>query len=160
VGDCGMSKQRHIRIAAMAVALSVTGLIYLLSDISDLSFFRNAKFPEFIYWIIETFNFHWGMGGYFSYGISFHPDNLIHKVGHIVLYGVLGISIFISTGQSARWTLLIVILLAIFDEWHQSMVPGRDGRFFDVVLDVVSAWGFIRFFPRSKSYFGRVISNG
>ena len=132
------------RFLAALMAIGLMGLLFWLSSISDLVFFREAKLPAFLMWFIETFRVVWGSGGFFSYGFSFHPDNLLHKAGHIVLYGLLGISTYIATGRSIKSTLLIVGLFAFSDEWHQSMVPGRSGRFFDVVLDLASAWGGTR----------------
>ena len=143
-----MKEKLSIRMVSMLIALCLMGLIYWLSSISDLSFFRDAKLPELLTWFIKTFRIQWGMGGYFSYGFTFHPDNLIHKAGHIVLYGLLGISLYIAAGRSWRWALIVGTLFAFSDEWHQSMVPGRDGRFFDVALDVTAIWGFLRMFDR------------
>ena len=143
-----MKDKLSVRIVAMLFALCLMGLIYWLSSISDLSFFRQAKLPGLLAWFIETFRFHWGMGGYFSYGFSFHPDNLIHKAGHIVLYGLLGVSLYVAFGRSWRWALIIGALFAFSDEWHQSMVPGRDGRFFDVVLDMAAVCACVRLFGR------------
>ena len=143
-----MKEHPLVRIVAMLVAFGLMGLIYWLSSISDLSFFRDTKLPEMLAWFVKTFRIQWGMGGYFSYGISFHPDNLIHKAGHIVLYGLLGISLYVAMGRSWRWALIIGAFFAFSDEWHQSMVPGRDGRFFDVALDVTAIWSFLRMFDR------------
>lgn len=143
-----MKENPSVRMVAMLIAVCLMGLIYWLSSISDLSFFHDTKLPELLAWFINTFRLQWGMGGYFSYGFSFHPDNLIHKAGHIVLYGLLGVSLFVAFGRSWRWALLVATLFAFSDEWHQSMVPGRDGRFFDVILDVAASWGFIWMFDR------------
>ena len=143
-GYCPMRKWDRRRTLACLAVTFLMGLLFWLSSISDLAFFRQVELPSFLTWFIETFRFVWGTGGYFSYGVSFHPDNLLHKAGHIVLYGLLGGSIYVATGRSLRWTLIIVTGFALSDEWHQSLVPGRSGRFFDVVLDVVSAWGGVK----------------
>ena len=139
-GNCPMRQWDRRRTLASLAVIFQMGLLFWLSSISDLVFFRDVELPTFATWFIETFRFVWGSGGYFSYGVSFHPDNLLHKAGQIVLYGLLGVSLYIATGRSLRWTLIIVAGFAFSDEWHQSLVPGRSGRFFDVVLDVVSAW--------------------
>jgi hypothetical protein len=124
------------------------GLLYWLSSISNLTFFQKTQLPAWVAWLVENFRFAWGPGGFFSYGFSLHPDNLIHKAGHITLYGLLGSCLYVATGRSLRWTLFIVTVYAFSDEWHQSLVPGRDARFFDVVLDVLSAWVFVRVLKR------------
>ncbi len=147
-GDSPMKKMQHGRSLAIVAALALMALLYWLSSISDLVFFRDVTLPPMVAWLIESFRFAWGTGGYFSYGFSLHPDNLLHKAGHIILYGLLGLSLYFATGRSLRWTLVLVAGFAFSDEWHQSLVPGRDGRFFDVVLDVVSAWGSIRLLKR------------
>lgn len=132
------------RTRASLASIGLMGLLFWLSSISDLTFFQAVELPSFVTWFIETFRVVWGSGGFFSYGVSFHPDNLLHKAGHVVLYGLLGICLYVATGRSLRWTLILVVGFALSDEWHQSMVPGRSGRFFDVVLDVMSAWGGVK----------------
>lgn len=133
------------RMLACFMVSVLMGLLFWLSSISDLAFFREVELPSFVTWFIDSFRFVvWGTGGFFSYGVSFHPDNLLHKAGHIVLYGLLGVSLYVATGRSLQGTLIIVTGFALSDEWHQSLVPGRSGRFFDVVLDVVSAWGGVK----------------
>ena len=64
------------RFLAALMAIGLMGLLFWLSSISDLVFFREAKLPAFLMWFIETFRVAWGSGGFFSYGFSFHPDNL------------------------------------------------------------------------------------
>jgi len=55
-----------------------------------------------------------------------------------------------STVSSRRWTFrlafVIVLLYAIIDEWHQTLVPNRQARLLDVGVDmvgVVTALGLI-----------------
>jgi len=38
-------------------------------------------------------------------------------------------------GQEAACAVVIAVLFAVTDEWHQTFVPGRDGRLADVLLD-------------------------
>lgn len=163
-GDPPVKEFKHGRSLAIAAVLALMALLYWLSGISDLTFFRGVKLPSAVEWLIETFRFSWGTGGYFSYGFSIHPDNLLHKAGHITLYGVLGICLYVATGRSVRWAMLIVTGFAFSDEWHQSMVPGRDGRFFDVILDTVSAgvavWWTRRGLPLWRKGFDREKKKG
>lgn len=48
-----------------------------------------------------------------------------------------------ATLWSRRWSFplafVIALLYAIFDEWHQSLVPGREARLLDVGIDMVGA---------------------
>ncbi len=72
----------------------------------------------------------------------------IRKSGHVVGYAILSIlafrawrETFPSLGNglwSSRWAsiaLLMTALVASLDEWHQSFIPSRTGRWQDVVLD-------------------------
>lgn len=73
---------------------------------------------------------------------------LVRKSAHLVAFGVLA--------MLARWTLaalwprlspnrlsaaalLFTIIYAVTDEWHQTFMPGRDGRAVDVLIDSVGA---------------------
>jgi VanZ family protein len=73
---------------------------------------------------------------------------LIRKGGHVVGYGILSILLFRAwratwpSMSDAKWTLrwaTVAILgtafVATLDEWHQSFIPTRTGRWQDVVLD-------------------------
>ena len=72
---------------------------------------------------------------------------LLRKTGHIVGYFTLSILLFRSWRAtfprlSTRWCLqwatvafLSTSLVAMLDEWHQSLLPSRTGTFRDVILD-------------------------
>ena len=73
---------------------------------------------------------------------------LIRKGGHVFGYGLLSILLFrawretLPVASSAKWTfrwaniaVLGTALVASLDEWHQSFIPSRTGRWQDVVLD-------------------------
>jgi VanZ family protein len=73
---------------------------------------------------------------------------LIRKTGHVIGYGTLSILLFrawratLPAMSDVRWTprwatiaLLGTALVASLDEWHQSFIPSRTGRWQDVVLD-------------------------
>jgi VanZ family protein len=72
----------------------------------------------------------------------------IRKTGHVVGYGILSILLFrawratLPAMSNTKWTLrwaniamLGTALVASLDEWHQSFIPSRTGRWQDVVLD-------------------------
>lgn len=63
----------------------------------------------------------------------------IRKLGHIVAYAILGA---LAWRADRRMTVAIAIalLVAVTDEWHQSMSASRTGTPWDVLLDVVGAW--------------------
>jgi len=72
----------------------------------------------------------------------------IRKSGHVVGYGILSILLFrawratlpsVSNMKWAlRWATIAILgtaLVASLDEWHQTFIPSRTGRWQDVVLD-------------------------
>ncbi len=70
------------------------------------------------------------------------------KLGHVVVYSLLAISswrAFSFWKQRKRlrwmppflWTLLLLVLYAASDEWHQTFVPTRSGSVRDVVVDTL-----------------------
>jgi VanZ family protein len=95
---------------------------------------------------------------HFLFGLShaaFDPVHFyIRKCGHVVGYGLLSILLFRAWREtlpgvsSAKWTFrwgnLAVVgtaLVASLDEWHQSFIPSRTGRWQDVVLDTCAGIG-------------------
>lgn len=72
----------------------------------------------------------------------------IRKGGHVVGYGILSFLLFRAwratlpswnrAGWTLRWSAIAVLgtaIVASLDEWHQSFIPSRTGRWQDVVLD-------------------------
>jgi VanZ family protein len=95
---------------------------------------------------------------HFLFGLSYAAFEPIHfylrKGGHVFGYGLLSILLFrawretlpaVSAGKWAlRWANLAVLgtaLVASLDEWHQSYIPSRTGRWQDVVLDTCAGIG-------------------
>ncbi len=89
---------------------------------------------------------------HFLFGIDwerFGPWHFfIRKSGHVIGYAILSILLFRawratwapSYGHrwTARWAgaaILGTLLVATLDEWHQSFLPSRTGKWQDVVLD-------------------------
>ncbi|HEX5165125.1 MAG TPA: VanZ family protein [Thermomicrobiales bacterium] len=71
---------------------------------------------------------------------------LLTVVGHMVLYGVLGLLLlfaFAGTARPSRTTMAAAVLGAalygVTDEFHQSFVPGRDASVFDLFVNTVGA---------------------
>ena len=72
----------------------------------------------------------------------------IRKLAHMTEYGILAVLTFgaAETYQSLRQgkrryltAVLVTFLYAVSDELHQLFVPGRDGRFTDVLVDTTGA---------------------
>jgi VanZ family protein len=71
-----------------------------------------------------------------------HLNVFFRKSAHIIVFGILAIFIYkCLEGQRFSYilVLLFTILYAIFDEWHQSFVPGRTSAFKDVLFDTFGA---------------------
>jgi len=66
---------------------------------------------------------------------------MFKKGAHIGAYAVLAISCWWGVGRwQRRWVaLLLVIVYAASDEYHQSWTPGRNPTSVDVIIDTVGA---------------------
>jgi VanZ family protein len=78
----------------------------------------------------------------------------IRKSGHVVGYAILSVLLFrawratlpamSNTKWTPRWATIAILgtaLVASLDEWHQSFIPSRTGRWQDVVLDTCAGIG-------------------
>ncbi len=67
------------------------------------------------------------------------------KTAHVVAYAVLGglLAWALAPRWPAGWRTVAAALLAaaygVFDEWHQSFVPGRDASGADMLADLVGS---------------------
>lgn len=125
------------------IVLIVLSLIYLLSDISNLHLIRQDQIPLWLQYLSNRYILKIGSEGYFSYILSLQPDFILHKIGHIMAFGTLGVSIYWATRYSVIWAIPLTAIAAACDEWHQYFVPGRSSRFGDVILDTLAAIVFI-----------------
>jgi VanZ family protein len=90
-------------------------------------------------------------------GVSSHGFGLVHylirKTAHFTSYGLLSALTFFSWRAtlparrrwSFRWcelALLLTLLAASLDEFHQTFVPSRTGNYHDVILDMIGALFF------------------
>ncbi len=70
-------------------------------------------------------------------------DLVVKKGGHMMGYGFLALSflrLFPSvSNRSILLALFITIIYAATDEWHQTIVPGRNGTLWDVGVDALGA---------------------
>jgi VanZ family protein len=83
-----------------------------------------------------------------------HWHFYIRKGGHVVGYAILSVLLFrawratlpaiSSVSWTQRWATIALLgtaLVASLDEWHQSFIPSRTGRWQDVVLDTCAGLG-------------------
>jgi VanZ family protein len=71
-------------------------------------------------------------------------DEAQDVVGHFAAYAILTVLVYealkgIGSPRTTLLTLLIVLLYALSDEFHQSFVPGRHPDPLDIVTDLVGA---------------------
>lgn len=96
-------------------------IIYFSDQPADIS----SKQSDFIYDLL---------------GIDFESMGVdIRKIAHLTIYMSLGFSLICSFFKVDK-KIIIMVFLGIFlfacsDELHQTFVPGRGGRFLDVIID-------------------------
>ena len=73
-------------------------------------------------------------------------DTVVRKTAHTCVYAVLGILMYLTvktltlagnTYWGAKLSIPLSILVAIGDEYNQTLTEGRSGRLYDVVIDSV-----------------------
>ena len=82
-----------------------------------------------------------------------HIDYLVKKGGHLLGYALLGAAFLHALGgpgptrrAGLAKAVLLVILYAFLDEWHQRFTPGRAPSLVDVGIDTVGGLIGIAFF--------------
>lgn len=125
------------------IAAALWLVVIAIESTSALSAYHTSRilYPIFHY----LFGMDWARFEYWHF--------YIRKGGHVVGYGILSILLFRawkatllarnkSGGNQANWTIrwaaiaiLGTAIVASLDEWHQSFIPSRTGRWQDVVLD-------------------------
>jgi VanZ family protein len=95
---------------------------------------------------------------HFLFGLDWERFDYWHfymrKGGHVVGYAILSILLFrawratlpalSNVKWTPRWAAIAVLgtaIVASLDEWHQSFIPSRTGRWQDVVLDTCAGIG-------------------
>lgn len=110
----------------------------------SLSLFFVVGWYSLIYWFSDQPN----LPGFDQSWLNF----LWFKSAHLLVYATLGTLVFICWRQflpDLKWkqtfvlTLLVVLILATHDEWHQSFVPGRTPALRDVLIDLLGASVFL-----------------
>lgn len=76
----------------------------------------------------------------------------VRKAAHFTEYLILGILVFFMFREFGIKNIYVMFLLcflyAYSDEFHQLFVLGRDGNFFDVILDTIGSITGILFFHK------------
>lgn len=70
----------------------------------------------------------------------YNVDLVLRKIAHIIEYFILTVLLYKALQPSLKKHLLVGVVLlalgwAIFDEWHQLFVAGREGALRDVLFD-------------------------
>ncbi|MDZ7586607.1 MAG: VanZ family protein [Patescibacteria group bacterium] len=73
------------------------------------------------------------------------PDFVVKKTAHVTEYAIFYWLLFRAISQKNKlvgkksfiFSLIIVILFALSDEWHQTFIPGREGTLRDVGFDTI-----------------------
>ncbi len=65
-------------------------------------------------------------------------DDTIHMLGHIGVYGGLGILLYKAFGRRPRLAWVAANLLAAGEEYRQAFVPGRTAALDDAIVNVLS----------------------
>lgn len=93
---------------------------------------------------------HWLLPGLSAAGVDV-AVYFIRKLGHVTEYAVLALWVWRALRQPgrhdlrpwswplARMTLLVCVLYAASDEFHQSFVPAREARIHDIMIDTCGA---------------------
>lgn len=66
-------------------------------------------------------------------------DYVLKKVAHVAEYAILNALIFRATGKKYLLSFILTLLYAVSDEFHQTFVPGRTGKFIDLGFDLSGA---------------------
>jgi cell division protein FtsW (lipid II flippase) len=116
---------------------------------------NNHQYPKWVYWIPA---FIWMI---VIFSLSARPsihasaidwqDFFIKKTAHVVEYFILAFLIYFSLRKTTvesrtsllLYTIIITIIYAVTDEFHQTFVPGREGRLRDVLIDSSGAFLFV-----------------
>ena len=138
-----MSSQRPQPLKAWIAAI----LWMIVIGIESTSYLSSHNTSRFLYPLLH-----------YLFGISyarFEPfHHLLRKAGHVFGYGLLSFLLFrawretLPAKGNPTWTfswaglaVLGTALVASLDEWHQSFLPSRTGRWQDVVLDTSAGIG-------------------
>lgn len=82
---------------------------------------------------------------------------IIRKIAHLSEYFILGLLVYNMISKYKKRTyiaVIICILYAISDEFHQSFIPGRSCQTLDIAIDIIgSNLGILLLFLKNKHKF-------
>lgn len=90
-------------------------------------------------------------------------NGVVRKIAHFLIYAMLGASLanyFRSINQKKFpnikdivLSLLIAFIYSCIDEYHQSLIPGRDGNRVDIIIDSLGACAGISAYVSSYFFY-------
>jgi VanZ family protein len=138
-----VSSHRHQLLKAWIAAI----LWLIVICVESTSYMSSHNTSRILYPLL-----HYLLGISYARFEPFH--HLLRKAGHVFGYGLLSFLLFRAWRETLpmkgnpkwtfRWSSLAVLgtaLVASLDEWHQSFLPSRTGRWQDVVLDTSAGIG-------------------
>jgi VanZ family protein len=76
----------------------------------------------------------------------------LDKVAHFAYYAVIAGLLAHAVGRSLLWVPLILVpMVGAADEWHQTMIAGRDASFWDWLADGAGTVAAILFYRRATA---------
>lgn len=136
-----MSEDRHQLLKAWIAAI----LWLIVICIESTPYLSSNNTGRFLYPLL-----HYLFGITYTQFAPYH--HFLRKAGHVVGYGLLSFFFFRAWRETLpmpghpkwtfRWTWIAVLgtaIVASLDEWHQTFLPSRTGRWQDAVLDTSAA---------------------
>lgn len=122
------------------VVLAFLVLIYIFSNQNGI--ISNGISREITYRMETGIESILGINSQTGLPIKLDYNYIFRKVIHFVEYFVLAFIIFkalmisgIKGKNLIRYTLILCIMFAAIDEFHQMFIPGRSPRIYDVIID-------------------------
>ena len=146
---------RHQTLKAWIAAI----LWLIVIAIESTSYLSAANTSRFLYPLL-----HWAFG--VDHARFETWNHYIRKSGHVFGYGLLSILLYRAWRETLhrpgnpkwtwRWSAMAVLgtaFVASLDEWHQTFLPSRTGRWQDVVLDTCAGIAVQILIVLSRSWF-------
>ena len=138
-----MTSGRHEVLKAWIAAI----LWLIVIAIESTAWLSSSNTSKILYPIFHyLFNMDWQRFEYWHH--------YIRKGGHVIGYATLSILLFrawratFPAAGNVKWSwrwanvaILGTLVVASLDEWHQSFIPSRTGRWQDVALDTCAGLG-------------------
>ena len=79
---------------------------------------------------------------------------IVRKVAHFMEYAILGFLAARAFRTHQRWFLIslaLIVVYALFDEYHQSFVPSRTASIYDSFIDMTGGLSALIFVSRKRA---------